>query len=101
MDKALSIADFDGVKAGTMMPVYYAGTNVGRFILRYEGIVTRNGKRFIRCEITDENDGTLPSDEYLYEFEGDVCMNSSADRVYSGWPNLDDLWRSVELGYYS
>lgn len=95
MDKPLSIQDFQGVREGSLMPVYYAGTNVGRFIMKYVGLVERGGMRYVRCEIHNEDTGWMPADEYLYEYKGEVCVNSSADRVYSGWPEVETLWDAV------
>jgi len=98
MPKPITREYLEALAPGTIIPVFYDHYNVGRFLLRYEGILPADNISDYRVLAAFQYEGKEWShvDDFFYEFEGCVCRGSGAEPLYEGWPDLDELWRARE-----
>lgn len=96
MPKPITLAYLEKLEPGTIIPVFYDHYNVGRFLLKFEGLIP--GDNFsdykVLAAFKYEDSDWVGPDDYFYEFEGQLCRGSGAEPLFEGWPDLDELWEA-------
>ena len=78
--RPLTLADFAAMPKGSQARLYYDSTNRGSFLWRHDRV---EGDRVFGQFLYDEDDWSSV-DDYLYEFDGEVCRGSGAEPLWHG-----------------